>query len=178
MPPTCSRSLPIARSYHSWGLERDPRDARGRHWIASRISRRSGGYVIYRWNPPGLGIEVEQSIVDPARADGARLNAALWDDVAAARFYVAKRVNEQLWGRVSPAVLLLRDGAIRMFPADLLSAIYYLFALEIAGRRGGTWKICENCGMEFRGRRDRRTCSVACKAKLRRRRSGSTTSAG
>lgn len=151
-------------------LERDPRDARARHRITSRIARRPGGYVIYRRNLPGLGIEIEESIVHPARADGARLDAALRDDVAAAKWYVAKRVNMQLQGRVSPAVLPLRDSVIRMFPTDLLAAIYYLFAEEIARRRGSTWQICGNCGVEFRGRRDRRTCSPACKAQLRRAR--------
>jgi hypothetical protein len=151
-------------------LERDPRDARARRRITSRIARRPGGYVIYRRNPLGLGIEIEESIVHPARADGARLNAALRDDVTAAKWYVAKRVNDQLQGRVSPAVLPLRDSVIRMFPTDLLAAIYYLFAEVIAGRRGTTWLICENCGVEFRGRRDRRTCGSACKAQLWRRR--------
>lgn len=108
-------------------LERNPRDAAAQLRIRSLITRRPGGHVNYRRSIPGLGDSLEESIVHPAAPDGRRLGEALHDDVAAAKWYVAKRVNMQLKDRVSPAVLPLRESVIRLFPTDLLAAIYYLF---------------------------------------------------
>lgn len=72
-------------------------------------------------------------------------------------------VNTRLYGHVHIGVLPFRDSIIRHQFQDLLTAIYLLFAFELAGTQG-TEKECQRCGKLFlQGRRDQRFCGKNCR---------------
>lgn len=94
------------------------------------------------------------------------------DPIGPARYYVHKEVNKQLKGHVSPGIMAFNDSAWYLFPDSLLSAIYTMFALEIAGEQPArTAKQCRNCGRRFvpASRSDQDFCDGACRVAWHRR---------
>ena len=80
-----------------------------------------------------------------------------------AGFEAARRVNEKLGG-VSPKVHAFQAYAVRYAPEDLETAIWYEFALFMAGA-GGRQVPCAYCGQLFpKSRSNRRFCSAACQS--------------
>ena len=85
------------------------------------------------------------------------------DVLEPARYYVHKKVNGKLKGKVNLAVLPFLKGRMRFFPENLLAAIYVYFARELAGARS-LERECEFCHQPFApGRRDQRFCHKNCR---------------
>jgi hypothetical protein len=84
------------------------------------------------------------------------------DTVEPARFHVCEAVNARLKGHVDLAVLPFHKR-MRFFPDTLLTAIYVLFAQDLAGARGKEM-TCEFCQQPFvMRRRDQRFCDKNCR---------------
>lgn len=104
-------------------------------------------------------------------SDSLKRHLANENSLEAARYYVHRKVNSQLRGRVNPSVLPFLSGAIRLFPDSLAAGVWLRFAFELAGGTG-KHRECEHCRMPFAvGRRDQRFCGKNCQeaAAYRRR---------
>jgi hypothetical protein len=63
-------------------------------------------------------------------------------------YFVSLKVNERMRGHVSPAVIPLRDGDIRMVPDSLRAALWLHLAFETSGRQRKSLE-CLGCGEYF-----------------------------
>jgi hypothetical protein len=93
----------------------------------------------------------------------------LGSDLSAAQLALREAINERLTGNVDVAIT--RHGEIRFWPRDLLTAVYFLFALDLAGARP-VEKACRNprCpygGTFFMKRRDQQYCNKTCREQAR-----------
>jgi hypothetical protein len=94
--------------------------------------------------------------------------------IAPFRDYLFRGVNDKLRGHVSPVIHPFEDGnCIYMSPDCLLSAMYVLFILEIAGfiRDKRPAKVCQGCGAYFSPEHARQLyCNEACRWRTNKRR--------
>lgn len=94
--------------------------------------------------------------------------------VAVANYWVIKRVNDDLRGRVNPTILPFGGREVRFVPENLRAAIYLRFALEISEGIGKV-RECRGCSQPFTPtRRDQVFCGKNCRerASYRRRTGG------
>lgn len=139
---------------------------RARAHLRDRIAWSPEGACRYssRYDAAGAWAEWHEWIYDPLQreADVVAAHLAGQNDYEAARYYVHRKVNAELRGTVSPAVLPYLGGAIRFFPVNLMAAVWLRFAMELAGASGRE-RECEYCRTPFlQTRRDRRFCGKAC----------------
>jgi len=155
------------------------REAEG--YLAERIRWSASGVCTYHSRIEAVVVwsEYHQHIHSPEDRDAASVQTHLAGEntLEAARLHVHRRVNAEMRGSVSPAVLPYLDGVMRFFPATLLAAVWLQFAQELAGRAGFE-RECEYCRLPFRQRRrDQRFCRKNCQeASAYRRRSSSARS--
>lgn len=100
---------------------------------------------------PGLSyhfLAVEPTATRPGLYSGLLEQWRPGEILGPARYYVHDRVNLQMSGNVSPAVLPFRQGDIYLYPRNLLAALYVLFALELSGRTIAA-RQCKGCGRYF-----------------------------
>lgn len=157
------RAVSVLGQRDGWGPSR-VREAE--RVIADRVTWSSSGGCLYhsRYEAAGGWREWNEHIFHPSDRDA----TAVADHLAgqntneAARFYLHRRINKEMRGRVSPAVLPFLGGVIRFFPDSLLAAVWVRFAQEVAGAPGRE-RECESCRMPFlQRRRDQRFCSKNC----------------
>ncbi len=89
------------------------------------------------------------------------------DVVEPARFFLFNEINAQLRGHVSPTLITDSKRDIYMYPDCLLSALYVLFALDVAkGNRKNV--ICRACGEVIPDAKTVRRgfCNQACKQRV------------
>lgn len=167
------RAVSLCRNADSWS----PGQVReARRYLAERIRWSAGGGCTYhsRFDALGFWSEWHQSIYDPRDLEAASLKTHLDGEstIDAGRLHVYRRVNAEMRGSVSPAVLPHLDGAMRFFPASLIAAVWLQFAQELAGKAGRE-RECEHCRLPFpQRRRDQRFCGKNCQeasAYMRRR---------
>jgi hypothetical protein len=167
------RAISILSEPDSWGPSQ-VREAKG--LIAERIHWLASGGCSYhsRFEVDGVWSEWHQHIHHPTDVDGTSVASHLGgkNSFEAARLHLHRRVNRQMSGSVSPAVLPYVGGVIRFFPASLISAAWLRFAQELAGAAGRE-RECEHCRLPFLPRRrDQRFCGRNCQeaSAYRRRR--------
>lgn len=100
-------------------------------------------------------------------------NIRVGDHVALARYWVMRRVNEELKGHVNATILPFLRAELRLVPDDLRTAIYLRFAMEVS-EGIGRLRECDGCSRPFTPRRrDQRFCDRNCRERAGyRRRTG------
>jgi hypothetical protein len=167
----------IGRLVSLWDLVRQGSDAAGP--LGRQIIWRRGR-VLWRMRDPWggeqrpIGIRGVRPRLQPDLFD-------LWDQsrdsVAAARYVLAERLNEQLRNSVSPTLMPLRTAPPgqmmvgRLRPIGTLATAYVELYLEITGTR--RFRECEapGCAVWFDGRDDKRHCDGTCRKRALRARS-------
>jgi hypothetical protein len=151
-------------------------------WVREERSDRLSQRV--KWNRTRTGVYFEWVSADGHRSRRAVIASKFlgsesqermleeWqpgDVIEPARYFLYTEINMHLSGHVSPSLTLNSDKGIYMYPDCLLSALYVLFSLEVAGLVRPPI-MCNGCGSyfvpEMSGRSTRKYCGTSCRKRV------------